>query len=148
MCMQKLNKLLVPLYILFIIFSFFYVKSVIKGVPVSQEDNSQEESVDIKTITVSLTVKAPSSTKTYTQESKNIDTVADLLLKIRENNPGFTFDRTSYSYGSEFDHVNNIKATETMKWKILDGETDVTLKMDDTVLVDGKNYILSYQATQ
>ena len=146
--MKKLNKVLVPLYILFLIFSYFYVSSVIKGVPVSQEDTSPEEKVDIKTITVSLTVKGPGSTKTYTQESKNIDTVSDLLLKIKENNPGFAFDRTFYSYGSEFDHVNNIKATETMQWRIFDGETDVTLKMDDTVLVDGKNYILSYQAAQ
>lgn len=114
----------------------------------SSEDNSQDETVEVKTITVSLTVNAPGSTKTYKQETKNIDTVADLLLKIKESNPGFTFDRTAYSYGSEFDHVNNINSTETMKWRIFDGDTDVTLKMNDTVLIDGKNYTLSYQAVR
>ncbi len=143
--MQKLNKLLVPLYILFLIFSFFYVKSVLKGVPVSTADKKEEENVGIKNITVTLTVMSPSYTKTYTQQSKNVDSASDLLLKIKENNQDFTFDRTAYSYGSEFDHVNNLEATETMKWKMLDGETDITLKMDSMYLVDGKNYILVYE---
>ncbi|KKS07008.1 hypothetical protein A3K01_04170 [candidate division WWE3 bacterium RIFOXYD1_FULL_43_17] len=143
--MNKLNKLLVPLYVLFLIGSFFYVKSVIKGVPVSVEDTSDDKTVEIKSVKVSLTVKAPSYTKTYTQESKNIDTVSDLLLQIKENNTDFTFDRTSYSYGSEFDHINGIKATETMEWRIFDGEKDVTLKINDTELEDGKNYVLVFQ---
>jgi len=143
--MQKLNKLLVPLYILFLIFSFFYVKSVLKGVPVSTADKTEEENVEIKNSTVTLIVKALNYTKTYTQQSKNVDSVSDLLLKIKENNQDFTFDRTAYSYGSEFDHINNIRATDTMKWIMLDGDTDITLKMDDTTLVDGKTYTLVYQ---
>ena len=143
--MQKLNKLLVPLYVLFLILSFFYVKSILKGVPVSTVDTLEEENPEVKSIAVSLTVKAPTYTKTYTQQSKSADSTSDLLLKIKENNPDFTFDRTAYSYGSEVDHVNNIKSTETMKWKMLDGNTDITLKMDDTTLVDGKNYVLMYE---
>ena len=143
--MQKLNKLLVPLYALFLILSFFYVKSILKGVPVSTVDTLEEENPEVKSITVSLTVKAPTYTKTYNQQSKSADSASDLLLKIKENNPDFTFDRTAYSYGSEVDHVNNIKSTETMKWKMLDGNTDITLKMDDTTLVDGKNYVLMYE---
>ena len=134
-----------PLYILFLIFSFFYVKSVLKGVPVSTADKKEEENVGIKNITVTLTVMSPSYTKTHTQQSKNVDSVSDLLLKIKENNQDFTFDRTAYSYGSEFDHINNIRATDTMKWIMLDGDTDITLKMDDTTLVDGKTYTLVYQ---
>ena len=143
--MQKLNKLLVPLYVLFLILSFFYVKAILKGVPVSTVDTLEEENPEVKSITVSLTVKAPTYTKTYTQQSKSADSTSDLLLKIKENNSDFTFDRTAYSYGSEVDHVNNIKSTETMKWKMLDGNTDITLKMDDTTLVDGKNYVLMYE---
>ena len=143
--MQKLNKLYVPLYVFFLIFSFFYVKSVLKGVSVYTADKTGEDNADIKNINVTLTVKTPTYTKTYGQESKSVDSVSDLLLKVKENNPDFTFDRTAYSYGSEFDHINNIRATETMRWIMLDGAMDITLKMDDTTLVDGKNYTLVYQ---
>lgn len=143
--MQKLNKLLVPLYIVFLILSFFYVRSVLKGVPVSTAGTLEEENPEVKNITVSLTVKAPAYTKIYTQQSKSVDSASDLLLKIKENNADFSFDRTAYSYGSEIDHVNNIKSTETMRWKMLDGDTDITLKMDDTNLMDGKNYMLVYE---
>ena len=145
--MSKLNKLLVPLYILFLIGSFFYVKSVLKGVPVSVEDNSDEKTVETRSVKVSLTVKAPFYTRTYSQESKNTDSVSDLLLKVRENNKDFTYDRTAYSYGSKLDQINGITTTETMEWRIYDAEKDVTLKMDDTALEDGKNYILTYQKT-
>jgi len=140
-----LNKLLLPLYILFLIFSYFYVKSVIKGIPVSVEDKIDEKSVEVKRVDVTLTVKTPTFTKTYKQESKTNKTVSDLLLQVRENNTDFTFDRTAYSYGSQLDHVNNIKATDTMSWKIFDGDNDITSKMDSIELVDGKSYLLVYE---
>ncbi|KKS34080.1 hypothetical protein A2380_00805 [candidate division WWE3 bacterium RIFOXYB1_FULL_43_24] len=143
--MNKLNKLLLPLYILFLIFSYFYVKSVIKGIPVSVEDKIDEKSVEVKRVDVTLTVKTPTFTKTYKQESKTNKTVSDLLLQVRENNTDFTFDRTAYSYGSQLDHVNNIKATDTMSWKIFDGDNDITSKMDSIELVDGKSYLLVYE---
>jgi len=142
--MNKLNKLLLPLYILFLIFSYFYVKSVIKGIPVSVEDKIDEKSVEVKRVDVTLTVKTPTFTKTYKQESKTNKTVSDLLLQVRENNTDFTFDRTAYSYGSQLDHVNNIKATDTMSWKIF-GDNDITSKMDSIELVDGKSYLLVYE---
>ncbi|KKS31568.1 MAG: hypothetical protein UV00_C0003G0086 [candidate division WWE3 bacterium GW2011_GWF1_42_14] len=140
-----MNKLLLPLYILFLIFSYFYVKSVIKGIPVSVEDKIDEKSVEVKRVDVTLTVKTPTFTKTYKQESKTNKTVSDLLLQVRENNTDFTFDRTAYSYGSQLDHVNNIKATDTMSWKIFDGDNDITSKMDSIELVDGKSYLLVYE---
>jgi len=143
--MNKLNKLLLPLYILFLIFSYFYVKTVIKGIPVSVEDKIDEKSVEVKRVDVTLTVKTPTFTKTYKQESKTNKTVSDLLLQVRENNTDFTFDRTAYSYGSQLDHVNNIKATDTMSWKIFDGDNDITSKMDSIELVDGKSYLLVYE---
>lgn len=143
--MEKLRKILVPAYIVFLVLSFLYVRSVLKGVPVSVQDNSDEKSLESKPVIVSLTVRGVGQGSSYSQKLTTNDSVSDLLLSIKEEVGGFTFDRISYSYGSEFDHVNNIKNTGDMKWKVYDGAEDITLSMDEIKLEDGKNYTLIYE---
>jgi|GEM_PF-3277633 len=143
--MHKLRKVLVTGYVIFLILSFFYVRSVLEGVPVSVEDTSNTKNIEYKPVKVSLTVKGPSINKTYSHKLNSNDSISDLLLVVKEENTDFTFDKISYSYGSELEHVNNIKNTLDMKWKIYDGTEDVTLQIDSTKLKDGKNYTLIYE---
>ena len=144
MISPKLKKLLIPAYVLFLIFSFFYVRSVLEGVPVSEYDKDKKVVITPKEISVALNVSGPGITETYNLTPNDRDSVADLILKTKETYPEFTYDRTAYSYGYKFEHVSNVRSTENYEWRVYDGENDITKQMDSVTLSDKKTYLLQY----
>lgn len=141
---SKLRKVLVPVYIMFLVFSFFYVRSVLKGVPVSELDTDIEKIKNPQEISVDLKVLGPGINLSFKIKPKDNDSVADLLLKAKEENESFIYDRIAYSYGYEFDHVNNIYNNSNSGWRIFVDDRDITMGMDSEYLQDGKTYTLQY----
>lgn len=141
---SKLRKVLIPIYIMFLVFSFFYVRSVLKGVPVSELDTDIEKIKNPQEISVDLKVLGPGINLNFEIKPKDNDSVADLLLKAKEENESFIYDRIAYSYGYEFDHVNNIYNNSNSGWRIFVDDRDITMGMDSEYLQDGKTYTLQY----
>lgn len=141
---SKLRKVLIPIYIMFLVFSFFYVRSVLKGVPVSELDTDIEKIKNPQEISVDLKILGPGVNLNYKINPKDNDSVADLMLKAKEENESFVYDRIAYSYGYEFEHVNNIFNDSDNEWRISVDNTDITMEMDSTYLQNGKTYILQY----
>lgn len=143
---MKLKNIAIILYLAFIAGSYFYVKSVIEGVPVSQK--SEEETVVYYTkIKAGLTIEGPSIYKKYEQIVKSNDSVADFVLTIKENNKDFVYERTRYTYGNKFESVLGLPSNNDYEWRMFLNNEDVTLKMDDLTVSDGQVYSLRYVNT-
>lgn len=125
---------------------YFYIKSVIEGVPASQK--TEEEPVTLYSkVTADLVVEGPSVSKKYEQAVKSNDSVADFVLSIRENNRDFTYERTRYTYGNKFESVFGIPSKSDYEWRMYLNSEDITLKMDDLMISDGQTYYLKYAKT-
>ncbi len=134
---------LILAYIVFLILSYIYIKSVLKQslVPVQDTPREEKKVIDVKDVNVTLKVDNDSTLLTYRVTLKNTDSLYDMLERLR-NKDAFTYEKIAYVYGTELDFINGEKAPDDYKWKLYDGAKDVTFFAADINLVDGSTYSL------
>ena len=138
----KIKKRLIIGYIIFLIFGVFYVRSIVKSSSVDVSQKSVEKKVpEVKEANVTLIVQNGAQTTEYKHRGKNVDSVIDLFEKLRSDQ-SFTYQTVEYIYGTEIESVNGVKAAQNQKWKLFDGETDITNTIHDVKLLDDKVYTL------
>ncbi len=138
----KIKKRLIIGYIIFLIFGVFYVRSIVKSSSVDVSQKSVEKKVpEVKEANVTLIVQNGAQTTEYKHRGKNADSVIDLFEKLRSDQ-SFTYQTVEYIYGTEIESVNGVKAAQNQKWKLFDGETDITNTIHDVKLLDDKVYTL------
>lgn len=135
MTMQKIKKILIPLYILFLIGSFFYVRSVVKEKSVDVDQKEEEKVVEVKPVTVFLKYDGI----TQKMKMKNVETVLDLLETLRDDGK-IIFEKTLYTYGIELDHFNRVVAPEGYHWRVFYKDQDITDSMGNVNLEDNSTY--------
>ncbi len=143
--MKFLNKYFPIFYISLLFLGYFYVRDIIgrEELKVGVIDD-QKESIEIKPIDVTLMVKTRSSSVEYLANMKNINTLDDLLEDLRDE-VDFFFEKTEYTYGTEYDLVNHTKAQEGYAWKVYEDDEDITQNTSGRVLKDKAVYILSLE---
>ncbi len=139
----KKNHLILA-YIVFLVFSYIYIKNVLKQslVPVQDTPKEEKKAIDVKDANVILKVDNGNTLRTYHVTLKNTDSLYDLLERLR-NKDTFTYEKIAYVYGTELDFINGEKAPEGYKWKLYDSGKDVTYSASKINLVDGNTYSLA-----
>lgn len=134
---------LIVAYVVFLGLSYFYINHVLKQsfVPISETPKEEKKTIEVRDVNVDLKVDNGSNLLTYHVTLKNTDSLYDMLERLR-NKDSFKYEKIAYVYGTELDFINGDKAPDGYKWKLYDGEKDVTFYASDTNLVDGKTYSL------
>lgn len=128
--MSKTSKILAGLYILFCVFSFFYVRNVLKSENVRQK---REEDVDIEEvykIDITLNYYDGSSQKQLSEVMKNTDDIMNFLNELRQRKK-IVFEKIEYTYGTEIESVNGVLPKEGYKWAIIEDGKDITLDIEN-----------------
>ena len=139
--MSKASKIFIPLYLLFFVVSFFYVKSVLKHEDISEKDKTKPVIIKEYAVTDYLKVIGPSFVKAYKVERKNTQSVMNMMENIR-NNQGFVFEKIEYTHGTEIDSVFQTSAPEGYRWKIFLNGTDITNNIKNILLTNNSTYEL------
>ena len=135
--MEKAKKYFPTIYVILLIFSFFYVKSVLKEGDLREYDNEVEKVEKEHPVNVTLVV----GDRKYLVDLESGDTVLDLLEDLRGDDK-FYYEKTDYTYGTELDSVNGVKPTLGYKWKLYKDDEDITYIMGDIFLTDDTTYTI------
>lgn len=135
--MQQIKRYLPYLYVLFLIFSFFYVTDVLREGELKEYDSSVEKAK--KNVDVDVTLIA--NGKIYTAKLRSNDTILDLFEDLRDHTD-FYYEKTDYTYGTEIEMINGEKAPSGYKWKVYLNENVVTENIGDIYLEDEQTYII------
>jgi len=135
--MQKAKKYFPYFYILFLIFSFFYVRDVLKEGELREYDSNVEETKKVLDVNVTLIANG----KTFTAKLRSNDTIFDLFEDLRDDN-NFYYEKTDYTYGTEIEMVNGEKAPAGYKWEVFLNEDVVTNNIGDIYLEDEQAYVI------
>ena len=139
---NKTKKGLIIGYIVLVAVSALYVRSVINSDEIKVQDEKKEKkSVESKPTKVYLTVTTGTTTKEYNTTLQNVDSVLDFLENLRRHDE-FTYEKISYTYGTELENINNQKAPDGYDWRLFLNNEDITYKAADTNLVDETHYEL------
>jgi len=142
----KTKKVLIIGYIVFLIFGVFYVRSIVKSASVDVSQKSVEKKApEVKEANVTLIVQNGTQTTEYKHRGKSADSVIDLFEELRSDQ-NFTYQTVEYTYGTELESVNGVKAAPNQKWKLFDGNIDITNSIHDVKLLDNKVYTLRLQS--
>jgi hypothetical protein len=134
--MKKSAKIFIPVYIVILLLSFFYIKSVLKQSPLEEKQDKKEIQQPYPVL-VTLKVNNGIVTLTYTAQLKNTNSVRSLLEEIRDHN-NFSFEITEYFHKIEIDTVNKIKTPDGYRWIVLSDGIDITNEIGNTYLkMDG-----------
>ncbi|MDC0449243.1 hypothetical protein OAL67_01410 [bacterium] len=139
------KKFIVPIYIIFLLLVFFYVKSVLnqEEIDIGQKEEDHSEVQEVKPVVVYLEIGDP-AIRTYRSRLKNVNSVLDFFEYLRENE-GFSYEITAHRTNIIIDHVNYIRPmTEYHRWAIFDASKpfEITNVFENTALEDGKTYVL------
>ena len=141
--MNALFKKFAPIfYVIFLLASFFYVKSVLNNRSIevaTKNDDKKHSEVEIKAISVNLIVDDNGKKSKYLYKLKNVDTVNDLLALAREDGV-LSYDVIGYLNSNEL--VGPSYANQQYKWKILMDNNDITNTFLSTKLLDNKVYVV------
>lgn len=144
------------LTIIFAIFSYFFVKSALEDGEVKVLDQPEKEkALEIKPVKVTLTVLDPNTggKREYKKRMQNNNSVLELLEKLREEDE-FIYEKIAYTYGTEVDNINGIKAPEGYRWEVnyfaenLEITSNITFEIDDNYLIDKGKYRLKLEKVQ
>ena len=137
---QEIQRIYYFLFLLLIFIIVLFVRSAIKSEDVDVGTRKEKKGFVVKPVKVKLNIiKSESTIFEYSVELQNDDTVIDLLEYLRNHN-GFTYEKIAYIYGTEIDNVNNFRAPEGFKWRILNNGTDITFEIGNTNLKDKSVY--------
>lgn len=132
--MSKPKIIWISVYILLLVGSFFFVRSVLKD---DQIDVSQKQPVEVvDTDEAKITINIYTNSKTITFSNIRFvgtDTVKSVLSYVRDKKD-IPFETTYYTYGAEIDDVNNQRAPAGYKWRVFLDNKDVTNTIDDQKL--------------
>lgn len=139
--MRNLKKILYPLYILLLLFGFLYVKKTLKegNIEVQDKDNEKEETIEVKPVAVYLEIRTGRYVRRYREKMRNIDTVTDFLEKLRDSGEIF-YEKTEYTYGLEFEQINNLNNPSGYKWELYHGTKKITNNAGNVLLEDDNTY--------
>ena len=135
--MEKTKKYFPYIYIVFVIFSFFYVRSVLKEGDIRNYDDELEKAKKEHPVNVTLVF----GDNNYLVNLKSGDTVLDLLEDLRGDDL-FNYEVTGYTYGTELDTVNGVKPTLGHKWKLYNENEDITYTIGDVFLTNNTTYTI------
>ena len=138
--MSKKLKIFIPVYILFLLLSFLYIRSVLKESPLDTQDEEKEVE-DVYPITVSLRFINNGVTKAYNANFENIDTVTDLMEDLRDHQE-LIYEKTEYFKKTTIDSVNGIIPPKGYRWGIFMGDIEYTNDLGSTQLVNNATYEL------
>jgi len=136
---SKVKNILIAAYILFMIFGAFYINSISKFTSIGQVNDNKTQPVKSKPAKVTLIVN---NSKTYTKTLENTDSVSYFLEQLRQDKT-FSYEKISYTYGTEIDNVDGQVAPEGYKWKVYQDGKDITFNISDTQLTDQTTYELN-----
>lgn len=135
--MEKIKKYFPYFYIAFLLFSFFYIKGVLKEGDIEEYDDDTgnvQKVIDIDAILVA-------DGKFYKSKQRSDDTILDLLEDLRSHTD-FYYEKTDYIYGTEINMVNGKKAPEGYKWELVFKDEILTKDIGDIFLQDDQTYNL------
>ena len=135
--MEKAKKYFPYVYIIFLVFSFFYVRSVMKEGDLRDYDETVDKAIKEVAVDVILVV----GNESYSVKLESRDTVLDLLEDLRGDDK-FHYEKTDYTYGTELDSVNGVKPSPGYKWKVFRGNEDITHTIGDIYLTDDTTYTI------
>jgi hypothetical protein len=140
--LKKARKYFVPVYILFLIVSFFWVRSVLnsRSLELAERDNS-DEIPRVEMVGVTLTVEHNSESISYTEKMKNTDSLEDLFKRLRDRED-FSYEKTGYIYGTEFEMVNGIELPEGYRWRVFKEGSEEELDKEEHKLENAAVYII------
>jgi hypothetical protein len=136
----RVKNVLIVAYIIFVAFSFIYIRSINKYTKIEQVSETKDMDSDTsREAKVTLTIN---NTKSYTATLRTTDSVYELLEQLR-NDGNFSYEKINYTYGTEVDIVNGEKAPEGYKWNFFVNGKDITFNILNVDLVDQQNYELN-----
>lgn len=127
------------IYIFFLIFSFIYIRSVLKTQTLFPKDNTKPKIEKTWLVSASLIVNTGLKTFNYQTQVKNTHTVMAFLEDVR-NNEGFVFEKVGYTHGVEIDSLFNVKAPDGYRWSVFLNSDDITDSLASTRVLDGAVY--------
>ncbi len=138
--MEKIRKIFVPTYIVFLVVVAVFIKVNLKNnqVPVTKKEK-QEKAAEIKPAKVYLNINDGKSITQYKTLLQNQDTVIELIDAARAEN-ALSYERTAYAYGTEIDTINGQTAPEGYKWKVFSNNKNITYEVEAINLEDGAVY--------
>ncbi len=143
----KISALAKILYLVFLVATFFYVKSVLDTDSFrATEKTADKPVVKVKEAKVSLRVELSDGTREYTAKLTTGDSVKDLLYDLRKNQD-LVYEVDLYTYGTEIVSVFDKQADDGKRWAVFDEDKDITTSMSDYPLTDGSNYTLKQIAS-
>ncbi len=140
--MEKFKKYFPIFYIIFLISAFFYVRKVLNTDRLSVQTKTEEKSSEeVKPVDVTLKINGLKNQRIYEKRLENIKTFDDLLeLLVKED--VFIYEKTEYTYGTQYDRINNETAPEGYIWKVFDDDKEITLNTKGYKLTDKHSYTL------
>jgi hypothetical protein len=139
--MTKKKKILIILYLVFITFSFFYVKNVLKEESVGVYQREIKKVEEEYPVNVTFRYYDNNNVREFKETLKNTDTIDELLQLMRKKNI-LTYETNKYTYGTEIESINNIKPPINYKWVVFTDGNDVTIEIGSRRLEDNKIYEL------
>lgn len=129
------------LYIIFLIWSVFYIRDILntQTFSVIEESKEKEPAVKIKDVNVKLVVNTHKNNYVYETKIRNVDSVMDLLKDLRKNQD-FYFEYDNYHYGIEIINVLNNQAPPGKRWAVFKNEEDITRSINKTQIKEKGTY--------
>ena len=122
-----------------------YVRNIITSEELTVETKDKNKTVDkVKPVKVTLFIIGNSQRRTYEGTLKNTNSFDDLLEDLVKSKT-LTYEKTEYTYGTEYDRINGENAPEGYVWKVYVGDEDITYSTKGIKLVDKSTYTLSLE---
>jgi heme/copper-type cytochrome/quinol oxidase subunit 2 len=128
-------------YLVFLVFAFFYVKSVLKTESLFPKDNAKPKVEKTWIVTPSLVVYTSLETLTLKSQVKNTESILNFLEYLRNDNK-LIFEKIDYTHGTEIDSVFNVKAPVGYMWSVFLNGSNLTNIMSSRRVLDGAVYEL------
>lgn len=127
MIIKKIQKAALPLYIVFILLSFFYVKSVLKEGDIKIiEESNKKEIKEIKPLKVYLNIETFGSVNSIEVSSDNKNNLIDVLEDLR-NEDVIRYEKTYYTDKIVLSYSdNNYFSEKKYEWRIYYDGNDIT----------------------
>lgn len=143
--MSKQEKIFIPLYILFAILSFLYVKDVLKEEYVKSKPEEKSEKMKQEFYDLTLILDYRGARRIYKQEAKNVNSVLDLLQKVRDEHD-FSFEVEKHTDKLVIRDVNGLSTFPNESWRVYYKDEDITNSINDINLSDDGTYNLILEA--
>lgn len=125
---SKFKRYFPIFYIVFLIISVFYVRYALNKKLVDVKTATKEEKKEpAKEIKVSLEIFNENKFVVSYPKIKmtNQDAINDLLDNLYGDH-NFRYEKTEYTYGTEYDAILGVMAKEGYRWILFDGSLDIT----------------------